>query len=307
MSDQTAIAEIPVSQHNLPAAFGDEQLIAHWLEQIASPHTRRAYAADKENFLAFIGGKALRRLSVVDVQQYATHLAGSGLSEGTQARRINTVKSLLSCGHTLGFLPFNAGAPVKPPKLAENLTARIMTDESAMRMLFAFDAPDSASPHVRVRNSAIIATLYYAGLRIAEAAGLEWADVSPITDGKLAGAARLRIVGKGRKVRVVVLPAKAACKLLALPRGEARTPVFASHKGGPMDASAIHRVVKQAAARAGLPAAVSAHWLRHAHASHSLDNGCPVHELQQTLGHASLATTTKYSHAKPETSSGLYL
>ena len=63
-------------------------------------------------------------------------------------------------------------------------------------------------------------------------------------------------------------------------------PVFRSHKGGPLDQSAIHRIVKAAAARAGLSAEVSAHWLRHAHASHSLDRGAPIHLVQQTLGHA---------------------
>ncbi len=85
-------------------------------------------------------------------------------------------------------------------------------------------------------------------------------------------------------------------------------PVFRSRKGGgPLDGSAVHRVVKTAAAKAGLSAEVSAHWLRHAHASHSLDRGAPIHLVQQTLGHASVATTGRSLHARPTDSSARHL
>ena len=69
----------------------------------------------------------------------------------------------------------------------------------------------------------------------------------------------------------------------------------------------VHHVVKGAAARAGLSAAVSAHWLRHAHASHALDRGAPIHLVQATLGHSSVATTGRYLHARPNDSSSRYL
>ncbi len=68
-----------------------------------------------------------------------------------------------------------------------------------------------------------------------------------------------------------------------------------------------HRVVKAAARQAGLGGAVSAHWLRHAHASHALDRGAPVSLVQATLGHASVATTGRYLHARPNDSSARYL
>jgi Phage integrase family len=69
----------------------------------------------------------------------------------------------------------------------------------------------------------------------------------------------------------------------------------------------VHRVVKQAAARAGIPTATSAHWLRHAHASHALDRDAPVSLVQATLGHASVATTGRYLHARLNDSSARYL
>ncbi len=69
----------------------------------------------------------------------------------------------------------------------------------------------------------------------------------------------------------------------------------------------MHRIVKAAAARAGLSPKVSAHWLRHAHVSHALDAGAPVHLVQTTVGHASLATTSRYADARPGDSSARYL
>ena len=74
-----------------------------------------------------------------------------------------------------------------------------------------------------------------------------------------------------------------------------------------MDPSQVHRIVKRAAQRAGLAADVSAHWIRHAHVSHALDRGAPAHLVQATVGHASLSTTSRYAHARPNDSSSRYL
>jgi len=89
--------------------------------------------------------------------------------------------------------------------------------------------------------------------------------------------------------------------------GNADDPVFRSRKGGALDPSQVHRIVGKAARRAGIKAPVSPHWLRHAHASHALDRGAPIHLVQATLGHASVATTGKYLHARPSESSAKYL
>ena len=75
-------------------------------------------------------------------------------------------------------------------------------------------------------------------------------------------------------------------------------PVFRSREGSAFDPSQVHHIVKIAVKRAGLPPAVSAHWLRHAHV---LDRGAPAHLVQATVGHASLATTSRYAHAQPMT------
>jgi integrase/recombinase XerD len=83
--------------------------------------------------------------------------------------------------------------------------------------------------------------------------------------------------------------------------------VFVSQKGGRLDETAVHRIVKIAAQVAGISADASAHWLRHSHASHSLDRGASLVTVRDTLGHSSIATTNKYLHSKRKDSSALHL
>ena len=119
---------------------------------------------------------------------------------------------------------------------------------------------------------------------------------------------QVTVLGKGGKTRAVLLQPGLWRELVAL-RGDAPdgAPVFRSRRGGHLTPKAVHEAVKAAGRRAGLPAGVSAHWLRHAHASHALDRGAPIHLVQATLGHVSVATTGKYLHARPNDSSGRYL
>jgi integrase/recombinase XerD len=86
-------------------------------------------------------------------------------------------------------------------------------------------------------------------------------------------------------------------------------PVFASvrNPGHALTERAVNYIVKDAAERAGVNPAASIHWLRHAHASHAIDNGVPVTLVSATLGHADLKTTSIYAHARPGESSGRHL
>jgi site-specific recombinase XerC len=125
----------------------------------------------------------------------------------------------------------------------------------------------------------------------------------------LKGDQLLAAVEKGSVVRQVLLPEPVSRALLAQ-RGDAgaNDPVFASGKGGGrLTERAVLGIVKRAAARAGLEAPVSPHWLRDAHASHAIDRGATLPEVQATLGHGNIATTSGYLHARPESSSGLKL
>ena len=156
------------------------------------------------------------------------------------------------------------------------------------------------------RDRVLLEVLYAGGLRVSELVALTWSDV--LTRDK-EGRVQLSIVGKGGVVRQVLLPAAVSRSLLSL-RGDAgaNDPVFASRKGGgPLTTRAVQGTVKRAAAKAGLDAPISPHWLRHAHASHAIDRDATLPEVQSTLGHGNIATTSGYLHARPESSSGLRL
>ncbi len=148
--------------------------------------------------------------------------------------------------------------------------------------------------------------LYASGIRVSEVCGLSWRDLQAKGD-----SGQITVFGKGGVTRAIPLPLS-VWKLLQGLREDAALsdPVFPSRKaknGGRLRPLAILRIVRRAAIRGGIHLPVSPHWLRHAHASHALDRGAPIHLVQTTLGHASITTTGRYLHARPEDSSSRFL
>jgi integrase/recombinase XerD len=273
-------------------AESDRHLIDLWLHG-RSRHIQRAYRADAERFLEAVE-KPLHRISLGDLQQHASRLAESGLEPSSVYRTMSAVKSLFAFGHRLGYLPFDVARPLRLPALRDALAERILEETDVLRMIALERAP---------RNRAILLTLYAGGFRVAELCGLTWSDLQSRDQ-----AGQITVFGKGGKTRTVLMPSSVWIALQAL-RGDAEedAPVFRSRKGGHLDESQVWRVVRKAAKRAGIEKEVSCHWLRHAHASHALDRGAPIHLVQATLGHSSVATTGRYLHARPTESSGSYL
>lgn len=273
-----------------PQASSDDEMVALWLGNFRSPNTRRGYAIDVRAFRSF-AARPLHAVTVRDIQAFATTL--EPLAPATAGRRLSAVKSLITMAHRLGYLPFDVGAPIQLPAIKDTLSERILTEWDMQRLLGLERNP---------RNAALLRLMYGAGLRISEACGLRWRDLVARDD-----AGQITVFGKGGKTRVVLLPVPLWERLVALANTGPDDPVFRSRKGGPIGLVQVHRIVKAAALRAKLPVSVSAHWLRHGHASHALDRGAPVHVVQTTLGHASLTTTTRYSHVRPGDSSARYL
>lgn len=289
----TALVPIFEPVEALPAAQADDdaQMVRLWLARSSSPNTRRNYAREARRFLTHVG-KPLGSVRMGDLQDYLAGLPGSS---ATVALAASALKSLFAFAQEVGYLRFNIGAAVKVPPIKNTLAERIMAEADALLMI---------RQEPVLRNRVLLTVLYGGGLRISEVCGLRWRDLAARDE----GAGQATVFGKGGKTRVVLLSAATWTVLIAL-RGEAGgdDPVFRSRKGGALDPSAVHRIVKAAAARAGLSADVSAHWLRHAHASHALDRGAPIHLVQATLGHASVATTGRYLHARPSESSARFL
>ena len=273
-------------------ASTDAQVVGMWLHG-KSANTARAYAREAAAFSAFVGGASLPAVTLGDVQAYAEELEARGLAAATRARALAAVKSLLTFAHRIGYTPVNVGAAEKLPRLKFTLAERIVPLETVAAIV---------AGETNARNRVLVRLLYVGGLRVSEATGLRWRDVQARKSG-----AQVTVHGKGEKTRVVLLPAPVAAELETL-RGDAEpdAPVFVGRGGAPLSAGQAWRIVKAAGTRAGVPG-VSPHWLRHAHASHALDAGAGIHVVRDTLGHASLATTSRYLHARPGDSSALYL
>jgi integrase/recombinase XerD len=283
---------------NLPARTAaedrsDGKLIEVWLHG-RSVHTQRAYGADVRRFLGF-ARKPLSRTTLPDLQDFADSL--TELAPASRYRILSAVKSLFAFGHRVGFLPFDVGRVLRLPATPNRLAERILPESGVQRML---------SLETNPRNRALLLLLYSTGIRVGEVRGLCWRDVAPAGESD-----QITVFGKGGKTRAVVLPQSVAEALRAIRgRAAAEEPVFRSRKrggSGGLQPEAIHRIVRRAAARAGIDLPVSPHWLRHAHASHALDRGAPIHLVQATLGHTSITTTGRYLHARPKESSSRYL
>lgn len=298
----------------LTSATTDQGLLDTWLEQhVASIHTRRAYERVGRRFLAALA-VPLRSATLEDMREAFAAISvrqdGSPAAGSTAAAQTAIVKSLLSFGARVRYLEANLGELFKLKAVPADRARRIMSEPDTFVLLRSADSE---------RDALLLETGYYGGLRVSELVTLTWGRLIDREDGKVQIAG---LVGKGGKEREVLLPTDLGHRLRAYRQGaEHDEPVF---KGRPsslrtatdrppeaISARAVAKIIKRTAARASLPgnirAMVSPHWLRHAHASHALDNGAPISLVQQTLGHGSITTTSIYAHARPGDSSALYL
>ena len=298
MSDDTPkLPAVTITSIAATSATTDRQLVDSWLAGLRSPHTRRNFETTALRFLAALT-IPLRRATVEHVRT-ALETVTANLGPASTRQAVLRVKSLLSYGHKLGYLPFNAGVVIRVGTATQSVAKRIVSEVEIGLLVRAADTR---------RDRIMIEVGYAGGLRVSELVGLNWGDVIELQHRRV----QLSIMGKGGKVRQVLLPDVVSRSLLALreslPTLSQNTPVFVSRKtGGRLTERAINFMLRRTAERAGVNPRLSAHWLRHAHASHALDHDATLAEVQATLGHGNIATTSAYLHARPDTSSGLRL
>lgn len=302
------------------------QLVALWLHGF-SPETVRSYEYDIRCFIGFMTGKKaqkvtlndldLRTVKLNDVQAYVDFLLHKKYSPASLNRQLAAVRSLFTMGFDCGYLTFNAPAKVKGVKQKDSLAQRILSEFETMQLLATAKSnalqprgkskKANLSPKEKIilRNHLLMEFLYYTGARVSEVARLTWKDIKANRN----GLGQVTLFGKGGKTRTVLLSESLYHDLLSTKTSkDPEAAVFASRKGDkPLQVRQIRKIVNDIAVEAGLDGSVSPHWLRHSHASHSLDRGTPPQLVQQTLGHQSLHTLTRYAHARPSDSSGLYL
>ena len=250
---------------------------------LASPalaeSTRRAYAADLRRFENWLTrrGTDVEEVDVRVLVEYASELgrARNGLAPTTIARKLAAVRSFLR--FTLGptRVPDASLSPRRPQRLPE--APKREEIESIVDSL-AGDGP------LGLRNRALFELIYSAGLRSAEAVGLDLGDVDFEQE-------HVRVRGKGGKERVVPLGEEAS-HLVALYLRDARPELaqgandalFLSVRGRRLDTSTLRRLLPHP------------HRLRHSFATHLLEGGADLRTIQELLGHSSLSTTQVYSH-----------
>jgi integrase/recombinase XerD len=250
-----------------------------------------------QQYLSWIHPSSLRSATLNHLTSYLDSLPRS--RKGLRAQTIAALKSLYTYGTKAGYLSANFGLFIQTPKSQNKISERYLSEAEIHAL---FQAVRSDLEH------GVLAFLYYGGLRVGELLSLKTPDLRVLESGELL----IQVHGKGEKKRAVILSEEIASKLEISERLERESDsqyLFASpaSRMRPMSDVAIRKLLFKLSIRAGLQKRVSPHWLRHAHATHALERGAPIHLVQATLGHSSIATTGMYLHAKPKESSGSYL
>jgi integrase/recombinase XerD len=282
-----------------------------WLEveRGRSPRTLAAYRRDLSAF-----GLALRKdsrqdmdtASASDVAAYLASMRASH-SKASVARAHSSIRGLYRFLVEEGRRDDDPAADL-PSVSVSDLLPKALSEEETERLL---GAVVGTGPAV-LRDRALLEVLYGTGARVSEVVGLNLGDVADAVDAH--GLPLVRVLGKGDKERVVPLGQLARLALADWLSGEGRPllvpkkwrrrsdaeAVFLNARGGRLTRVGAFGVVKKYAARVGLEDKVSPHVLRHSCATHMLGRGADVRVVQELLGHASIATTQRYTKVSPE-------
>jgi len=261
-------------------------------ERNCSPHTRRAYASDLAQLVAHLGASA--RPDTVEPDDLRAFLAERHrrLHPASIGRKLAAIRAFYRWLVREEGLARDPSAGLSGPKQPLRLPRPLSVDDCAALA----EAPPPADDAVALRDRALVELLYGAGLRVGEVVALDVRDLDLL-------AREVRVMGKGRKERSVPLPEAAREALAAWLDARRRPgyqaePLFVSLAGGSagrrLGERAVRRVLGRRAARAGIADRVHPHRLRHSYATHLLDMGADLREIQELLGHASLSTTQRY-------------
>jgi len=280
------------------------------LERGGSDETHRNYQSDLQQFLNHLQEQffqaetnvAPNAIHALHIRSFLKHLSDQGLKKTSLARKLACLKSFFRYLLEVGRIPHNPASAIRSPRLGTHLPT-VLTKDEATTLL---DSPP-VQTWIQARNQAMLETLYASGARVSELVGLNWEDLDLETQ-------FIRLRGKGKKERRVPIGTVATEAILdyqqqLLPMGKSTRPtvkkpltswsgsrpLFLNTRGTRLTTRSVERIIKQEAGDR-FPKSVTPHTLRHSFATHLLDEGADLRAIQELLGHASLATTQKYTH-----------
>ena len=265
-------------------------------ERNVSPHTLRAYRRDLADFADHLREELGRPARVKDVDHlllraFLARLHKKGRSKTTASRKLATLRTFFRYLSREGLIKTNPARHLLSPRLDRRIPSPAKETEVAVLLDIPGDSP------VAMRARALLELLYATGLRCAELVSLNVEEID-------LEARMLRVLGKGRKERVVPFGVRArdavrvylGSRNLAIDTYSASTPLFANQKGGRLTDRSVRRVLAARVRAVSLERHLSPHTLRHSFATHLLERGADLRAIQELLGHASLSTTQRYTH-----------
>ncbi len=269
-------------------------------EKRYSDYTLRNYLHAIRSFVSWLDDHKKKQVRISEVNQ---SLARDYIIESQQIRSKRTVRNHISALRSFyqfcqsrNYLNNNPFRNLTLPKLEKKLPV-FLSQEELIQLLEAPLKLEISSPHaemIRVRDRIIMELLYGGGLRVSEVVGLNHGDLD-------LPKSLVRILGKGRKERVVPIPERTSSLLISFRENfcldaSSSSPLFTSSKAQRLTSRNVQLRLKKYLAFCQLPQDVTPHKLRHSFATHLLDNGADLRSVQELLGHSSLSTTQVYTH-----------
>ncbi|WP_312856259.1 tyrosine recombinase XerC [Nocardioides pelophilus] len=293
---------VPAPEDDLPEpltrVLGDyERHLAS--ERNLAPHTVKAYSADIAALLEHahrLGHTDVAELDLRTLRSWLAKQQTMGRTRATLARRATAARVFTAWLARTGRAPTDAGSALGSPKPHQTLPSVLRIDEARDLIAAATALADDGSA-VGLRDVAMLELLYATGMRVGELCGLDVDDVDRERN-------VVRVFGKGRKERTVPFGQPAAAALDAwlhrgrgsLANGTSGPALFLGARGGRIDQRAVRTLVHRRIAEVPGAPDLGPHGLRHTAATHLLEGGADLRSVQELLGHASLATTQRYTH-----------
>lgn len=287
----------------------NQNIIQNWIENIsaqtgAAQNTLQAYQNDIQNFAQILkenGNKQLVNATSDDIHKFLIHITQKGLRASSQARKLSAIRQFYKFLFQEGIKDDEPTQILKAPKTKRALPKIMSEKETEILLKTAYEEvkknedKNIAKKRKANRMYAMLEILYATGLRVSELIKL------PIEAGKLKTDC-LIVKGKGNKERMVPIGKKAKMALkpyMEIIGGQKNNKFLfpSNNQSGHITRQHFARELKELAKKAGLDETrISPHVIRHAFASHLLQNGADLRILQQLLGHADIATTQIYTH-----------